>query len=124
MRELANLPIHIANPQAALDHDLLGRYTGIDLILEDRLHHTIVQRKLTPNIPLLLPRIEKAAGVTLGSSFPTSEDWTEIKPYQALSPVAASVSAEALVGPEFSRNNVWLECSLKYTESGEQVLTK
>ena len=103
-----------------MDHDLLGRYTGVNQILDNRLHHTIVQRKLTPNIPLLLPRIEETVDVTLKQSFPASEDWTEIQPYQALSLVAARVAAEAIVGPEFSKDHVWLECSLKYTESGKQ----
>ena len=124
MKEFANLPIHIASPQVALDHDLLGYYTGINLLLEDRLHSSIVQRKLTPNIPLLLPRIEEAVSAALGRSLPASGDWTEIQPYHALSLVAATVSAEALVGPEFSKNPIWLECSLNYTESGEHILAQ
>ena len=40
--ELSLLPPSVASPQGVLEHDLLGLYTGLNLILETRLHYSIV----------------------------------------------------------------------------------
>ncbi|KUI71223.1 Ent-kaurene oxidase [Cytospora mali] len=119
LEELAALPSRVANPQAALEHDLLGHFTGLNLIVENRLHHSIVQRRLTPRLPLLIPRLEKAATDALEDSFPSAEaeEWIEFQPYQALALISARVAADIIVGPAFCNNQVWLDISVKYTEN-------
>lgn len=107
----------VANPQAALEHDLLGRYTGLNLILENRLHHSIVQRKLTPRLPLLIPRMEKSVTDAFEGAFPQGEEWTEFQPYQVLGGISARVAAEAIVGPMFCNDPVWLGVAFNYTEN-------
>ncbi|KAK5999071.1 Cytochrome P450 monooxygenase [Cladobotryum mycophilum] len=121
LEELASLPEKVANPQAALEHDLLGRYTGLNLILENRLHHSIVQRKLTPRLPLLLPRMEKATADSFAQFFPNSEEWTEFQPYQVLGRISARVAADAIVGPALSNNSEWLDIAFNYTENREPL---
>lgn len=58
VQELSTLPPNIADGTKAFEHDLMGSYTGLDFILQSRLHHRIVQRKLTPNLGLLSPHLE------------------------------------------------------------------
>ncbi|PYI10682.1 putative cytochrome P450 [Aspergillus sclerotiicarbonarius CBS 121057] len=106
-----------ASPHGALQHDLLGPYTGLDLILESRIHHTIVQRKLTPRLPCLTPALERELVASFDEVFPDCADWTEVQPFQLLGKVTARLSARAMVGPNFCRNPVWLDISVKYTES-------
>ncbi|KAH9884984.1 cytochrome P450 [Xylariomycetidae sp. FL2044] len=119
LEELASLPTTVASPQAALEHDLLGRYTGLDLILENRMHHTIVQRKLTPKLSLLVPRMEKAVSDAIHANFPPNcgDDWIEFQPYQVLGVVSARVAADVIVGPAFCESKTWLDISFNYTEN-------
>lgn len=117
--EVSRIPSHIAESTAALERDLLGSFTGVGLILESRLHHSIVQRKLTPRLPLLLPRMEAAVTSAFDKLFPQSEEWTEIQPYKVLSGVSSRLSAEVIVGPSFCENPEWLHIAVEYTESCE-----
>ncbi|KAK3291243.1 cytochrome P450 [Chaetomium fimeti] len=115
--EVSRIPSHIAESTAALERDLLGSFTGVGLILESRLHHSIVQRKLTPRLPLLLPRMEAAVTSAFEKNFPQGEEWTEIQPYKVLSAVSSRLSAEVIVGPSFCENPEWLHIAVEYTES-------
>ncbi|KAH3973952.1 hypothetical protein HBH64_162160 [Parastagonospora nodorum] len=116
LEELSSLPSTVVSPHGALEKDLLGPHTGIDLILESRLHHTIVQRKLTPRLPLLTPALEIELSSAVEEHFPACDDWTEFQPYQVLAKISARISARALVGPELCRNKTWLDVSVNYTE--------
>ena len=120
--ELSSLPPSIASPHGALEHDLLGPYTGLDTILESRLHHSIVQRKLTPRLNTLTPCLERELTSAFEDYFPVCNDWTEIKPFRLLGKVAARLSARALVGPSMCRNADWLHISVNYTENRKSCL--
>lgn len=120
--EISRLPSNIAESSAALERDLLGSFTGTDLILESKLHHSIVQRKLTPRLRLLLPRIEQAATGAFMKYLPHSEKWTEFRPYKSLSYVSARLAAEAIVGPAFCENPTWLHVAIEYTEARKPAL--
>ncbi|PQE10350.1 Ent-kaurene oxidase protein [Rutstroemia sp. NJR-2017a WRK4] len=117
IEELSALPQSIASPHGALEHDLLGPYTGLDVILESRLHHSIVQRKLTPRLPTLTAPLEQELIASFEQYFPVCDDWTEITPFRLFGKIAARISARALVGPELCRNPQWLDISINYTES-------
>ena len=117
--ELSGLPSTIASNYGALERDLLGRYTGLNLILESRLHHTIVQRKLTPRLNLITPGLEGELKAAFEDGFPNCDDWTEFRPYMVLAQISARLSARALVGPEFCRDPIWLDIAVNYTENRE-----
>jgi len=117
--ELSHLPSTIASPHGALEHDLLGPYTGLNLILESRLHHSIVQRKLTPRLGLLTPGLENELLLAFEEYFPACDYWTEFQPYQVFGKVSARLSARALVGPSLCCDPTWLDISVNYTESCE-----
>ncbi|KAF7905075.1 uncharacterized protein EAF01_005596 [Botrytis porri] len=117
LEELSRLPANVAEGTAALNGDLVGSFTGVDLILENRLHHSIVQRKLTPRLPLLLPQMEKAVHEGFAQFMPDSEDWTVFQPYKALAYVSARLNAEPIVGPAFSNDHNWLHTAVEFTEN-------
>lgn len=122
LEELSCIPNHIASRNKALEHDLLGHYTGINLIVDSRLHHTIVQRKLTPRLEQLVPGLERELAATFEEHLPAScGEWTEFQPYQTLAKISARLSARALVGPDLCRNATWLDVSINFTESCENA---
>ncbi|KAF2187594.1 putative cytochrome P450 [Zopfia rhizophila CBS 207.26] len=115
--ELSRLPSTTASPHGALESDLLGEYTGLNLILDSRLHHSIVQRKLTPRLGLLTPHLETELQSAFQDNFPACDDWTEFQPYQVFAKLSARLSARALVGPKLCRDPIWLDISVNYTEN-------
>ncbi|MCJ1351569.1 MAG: hypothetical protein MMC33_001553 [Icmadophila ericetorum] len=117
LEELSSLPTTIASPHGALEHDLLGPYTSLDIILDSRLHHSIVQRKLTPRLGILTPYLQNELTAAFEDYFPLCDDWTEIKPYKLLGKLSARLSARAIVGPSTCRDPTWLNISVDYTES-------
>ncbi|KAI1250743.1 hypothetical protein MGN70_007801 [Eutypa lata] len=101
LEELVSLPDEIASIQPALELDLVGRFTGMHLMVESRLHHMIVQRKLIPHLPQLIPRLEESINAGLAKELPhgLSKNWTEIQPYHLLKRVSARLAANMIVGP-------------------------
>ena len=117
VEELSALPPSIASPHGALEQDLLGRYTGLDIILESRLHFAIVQRKLTPRLSILTPFLQDELTTAFDEFFPACNEWTEVQPYKIFAKVAARLSARAMVGPRLCRDPLWLDISVNYTEN-------
>ncbi|KAI2627380.1 putative cytochrome P450 [Hypomontagnella submonticulosa] len=118
VEELASLPVSVASPHGALEHDLLGSYTGLDVILESRLHHSIVQRKLTPRLSVITPRLERELSSLFKQVFPSAVGkWVEFQPYQVFGKLAARLTAHAIVGPAFCDDPVWLDIAVNYTEN-------
>ena len=115
--ELSSLPPSVASPNGALEHDLLGQYTGLNLILESKIHHSIVQRKLTPRLGVLTLSLEDELKSAFEDYFPACEGWTEFMPYQTFGKISARLSGRALVGTAYCRNPTWLDISFNYAES-------
>ncbi|KAI1635622.1 putative cytochrome P450 [Biscogniauxia mediterranea] len=114
--ELSALPVTVASPQDALEKDLKGWYTGMNLILENRLHHSIVQRKLTPRLHQITPLLERKVTKAFEDCFPQAEDWVEFQPNHVFKQISPRLNAPPLVGPEFSDDPVWLDIAYNYTE--------
>ncbi|KAI9034946.1 cytochrome P450 [Aspergillus affinis] len=115
--EHSSLPYSVASNHGALEKDLLDPYTGLNIILESRMHHTIIQRKLTPRLPLLTPALQNELTLAIGESFPVCSEWTEMVPFKVLGQVAARLAARVIVGLVFCRDPRWLDISVNYTES-------
>ncbi|KAJ5921346.1 cytochrome P450 [Penicillium verhagenii] len=81
------------------------------------MHHTIVQRKLTPRLPMLAPILQEELNGAFHQNVPADDDWTDFQPFLNLGQVVARVSARALVGPAFCRNPTWLDISVNYTQN-------
>ncbi|KAI0118644.1 cytochrome P450 [Nemania sp. FL0031] len=115
--ELATLPETIASQQSALSMDLAGPFTGLDMIVENRLNNIIIQRRLTPRLRLLIPRMEQSTREIFDAHFPKGEGWTEIQPFHLLKQVSASLAATVIVGSSLRNDPTWLGISAKYTEN-------
>jgi len=118
IQELSSIPPNIADGTKALEHDLMGPYTGLNFILESRLHHRIVQRKLTPNLGKITPNLEDELGKAVEDLFPkeANDDWTEVQLYPLLLSLTARTSARAFVGTRFCRDQRWLDVAINFVE--------
>lgn len=117
IQELSNLPTEVASGIKALERDLLGRWTGLHMITETRLHHRLVQRKLTPNISLITPSLEDEVNLAIEENFPRDTDnWSPVQPYFALLKVSARVASRVLVGSPWCHNPEWLDIATNFTE--------
>lgn len=117
LEELVLIPPTIASPHGGLEFDLLGSYTGLDHVLESRLHHSIIQRRLTPKLGLLVPGLKRELDSAFVACLPSDEKWVEFQPYQAFSKVSARFSAQAITGPAFAHNEEWLNLEVEYVET-------
>lgn len=117
--ELLSLSLDIASGIKALERDLLGKWTGLAMIIGSRFHYKLVQRKLTPNLSLINPYLEDEVGQAIEEGFPKTEEWTEIQPYYALLMVSARVSSRVLVGFPICQDSRWLDVSMNFTEDSK-----
>jgi cytochrome P450 len=115
--ELSNLPIKVASGIKALERDLLGQWTGLHIIIHSRLHHQLVQKRLTPNLSLVLPALEEEVAASLEACFPQSYEWTSIKLYYRLLEVSSRVSSRVLVGYPICQDPRWIDVSSNFTEN-------
>lgn len=124
LEEIVSLPDEIASIQPALELDLVGRFSGMHMMVESRLHHMIVQRRLIPHLPQLIPRLEESINISLTKELPDGlgNDWTEIQPYHLLKRVSARLAANMVVGPGLCDDPIWLNISFEFTENGEYYL--
>ncbi|KAL8917290.1 MAG: hypothetical protein Q9172_005916 [Xanthocarpia lactea] len=114
--EIKALPIEKANPTVAHAHNLLGSYTKMDLILHSNLHFRMIQTRLTPMLGSLTGPMEDEVKFALNEQFPSSEEWTKMKPYHTILGLVARTSARVFVGLPLCRNEKWLEISTQFTE--------
>ena len=99
----------------------MGRFTGMSLILTNRLHHAIVQRRLTSNLSSIIPDLEEELASAVQDCLPScEEEWKEFSPYHTFERIVARVTAKAVVGSSLCRDVEWLECSTKYIENGKK----
>ncbi|OTA60394.1 cytochrome P450 [Hypoxylon sp. EC38] len=117
LQELTSLPSSIASPHAGLESDLLGPYSGLDFVLETRLHHSIIQRKLTPRLGLVTPGLEAELASALREHLPAYEDWTEFKPYQVFRKISTRLSGNLITGPTFEHKEAWQNLQVNYVEN-------
>lgn len=120
VEEVRVLSSNIANPTVAHAHNLLGRYTKMNLILRSDLHFRMIQAKLTPALGSLTRPMEEEVKYAMDRYFPSSNNaWTSIKPYHKVLELVASTSARVFVGLPLCRSKEWLEISTQFTECGK-----
>ncbi|KAI0472506.1 cytochrome P450 [Xylaria cf. heliscus] len=106
--EIGSLPCEVANPTIAHAHNLLGKYTKMDLILRSDLHFRMIQTKLTPKLGSLTGPMQDEVRWATTHAIPDCEDkWIKVKPYHTILDIVASTSA----------HQRWLEASVQFTEN-------
>ncbi|TVY14663.1 Ent-kaurene oxidase P450 [Lachnellula arida] len=115
--EINELPISVANPTLAHAHNLLGQYTGMDLILRSNLHFRMIQTKLTPHLGRMTGPMQDELDYAIRQDFPEAKEWTSFEPYHVILRCVARISARAFIGLPRCRSETWLDISTNFTEN-------
>ncbi|KAH8432073.1 cytochrome P450 [Aspergillus melleus] len=82
----------------------------------------------TANPPLtpanVLPQIQAEIRESLTEVLPPCEDWTEINVTDVMAVIIARVSSRMFGGTRLSRNEGWIQASLRFAHDGFQAATK
>lgn len=117
--ELAGLQDTVASNILALQYDLVGGWCGLGILDDANLHHRVVGRRITPNLPRLTAELEEEVHGAFEDYLPHSKDgWVEVNPYTILNRLAARVFSRIVVGPEYCRDERWLQFAMNFTENG------
>ena len=121
--ELATLPSSIANSHRTIDFDLMGQYTGLDLMVESRVHLAALQRRLTPRLDVITPALQDELTSALDVCFAdvTASEWKVFTPHKSLNYMSARLSSYVLVGPAFCRDPAWLDLAIEYPKNRESA---
>lgn len=116
--ELAALPYSVANPTDGHMHNLLGDYTGLNILMTTDLHYRMIRKKLTPNLNPIMDFLNKEIPYGFEQDIPKCDnDWASFNVYHTILKLVARTSARSFVGPDFCRSPEWLEIVTQYTEN-------
>ncbi|KAE8391145.1 cytochrome P450 [Aspergillus alliaceus] len=113
--ELRQLPSSTLNALEATFTDHVGDYTTI--LTDSHLHTEAIQKRLTPAIGRLIPRITSELDYAFEVEFPRCDDkFVAINPYEVFLRLVARVGARIFIGDELCREEKWLNASISYTK--------
>ncbi|KAF7513028.1 hypothetical protein GJ744_011294 [Endocarpon pusillum] len=116
--ELRNLPRDKLSSIQALVINMIGKYSGIDIMLRGDLSTRMLQSKLTPNLAIFTTDMKDELNYGLSKDMPECEGcWVEVDIYKVLLHIIARISNRVFVGIEACRNKDWLEASIRYPEN-------
>ncbi|KAB8272529.1 cytochrome P450 [Aspergillus minisclerotigenes] len=114
--------VTIPTMQDRLAHDHVGKYTTI--LNDSHLHTEVIQKRLTPAISRLIPRIIDELDHGFAVEMPECEDkWVLIRPYEVFLRLVARAGARVFVGPELCRTEKWLTASIDFTKNIFMTIT-
>nr|Q9C449.1 RecName: Full=Cytochrome P450 monooxygenase paxP; AltName: Full=Paxilline synthesis protein P [Penicillium paxilli]AAK11528.1 PaxP [Penicillium paxilli] len=114
--ELRQMPSTTLNALEATFTDHVGGYTTI--LTDSHLHTETIQKKLTPAIGRLIPRMISELDHAFEVEFPTCDDqFASINPYTVFLRLVARVGARIFIGDELCREEKWLQASIDYTKN-------
>ena len=70
VNELRVLPNYVASPTIAHAHNLMGKYTNMNIILQNNLHFRTLQLKLTPNLNYLTAPMQEELSYAFEKELP------------------------------------------------------
>ncbi|PIG80539.1 cytochrome P450 [Aspergillus arachidicola] len=122
VEELRQLPLTTLNALEAVFEDHVGTYTTI--LNDSHLHTEVIQKRLTPAISRLIPRIIDELDHGFDVEMPECEDkWVLIRPYEVFLRLVARAGARVFVGPEICRTEKWLTASIDFTKNIFMTIT-
>ncbi|KAB8220002.1 cytochrome P450 [Aspergillus novoparasiticus] len=102
--------------------DHVGKYTTI--LNDSHLHTEVIQKRLTPAISRLIPRIIDELDHGFDVEMPECGDkWVLIRPYEVFLRLVARAGARVFVGPEICRTEKWLTASIDFTKNIFMTIT-
>ena len=118
--ELHSLPKTVANPTDGNMHNLLGNYTGLNILLHTDLHFRVIRGRLTPNLTPTMLAIQDELCYSMRIDYPECRNqWSPIGVYDTILHTVARTSARSFVGAAFCRDVRWLEIVTQFTENCE-----
>ncbi|KAJ5351660.1 cytochrome P450 [Penicillium brevicompactum] len=116
VEELRQLPASTLNALEATFSDHVGEYTTI--LTDSHLHTETIQKRLTPAIGRLIPRITSELEYAFQVELPSCEDrFVAINSYEVFLRLVARVGARIFIGDELCREEKWIEASIEYTKN-------
>jgi hypothetical protein len=113
--EIKALPESILSFQNQVSARFLGKYTGLGV--NDTLVHS-VKVDLTKNIISILQELQDEVDYAVARHIGDCPEWKELPLYNMLLHLVALLSGRIFVGLPLSRNETWLEATLRYTIDG------
>jgi hypothetical protein len=113
--QIKALPESILSFQNQVSARFLGKYTGLGV--NDTLVHS-VKVDLTKNIISILQELQDEVDYAVSKHIGDCPEWKEIPLYNMLLHLVALLSGRIFVGLPLSRNETWLEATLRYTIDG------
>lgn len=111
--ELANLPDDVLASNEAIVNDMMGPYTGADILLKRYLGHHAVNTKLTPQLHMLVEHIEEELEITAGEDpLNITDEWSEHRLSPYIYRLMARITSRLFLGVPICRDKRWLQLQL------------
>ncbi|GAP84828.2 putative cytochrome P450 [Rosellinia necatrix] len=111
--ELANLTDDRLASNEAIVNDMMGPYTGADILLKRYLGHHAVNTKLTPQLHMLVEHIEEELEITASEDpLDITEEWSEHRLSPYIYRLMARITSRLFLGVPICRDKRWLQLQL------------
>lgn len=115
--EIRSLPEDKVSSPQALSDKTLGTYSGVDIILESRLHVHALQQHLTPTLAAVVGVVREELDFAASVDLPACQDqWVSVDMHATLARLVSRLSSRIFGGTELSRNEEWLTTSIQYPQ--------
>ncbi|KAI0155226.1 cytochrome P450 [Xylariaceae sp. FL1272] len=115
VKELRDLPDKILDLREALNQFTLAPQLGMGNPKLTGFMEKLVRADLTRALPRLHHGLTDETKRTIADELPQSEDWEQVKMHRVLLRIIATVSGSAFIGPEYCRDETYLDASIMYT---------
>lgn len=100
IQELNKLPQHYISSRKSHSTSLTGYLNGMDVVTETGHHVKMLLSRVTPALPVLLPKIGHRVQATMNKKLPKEgEGWVSVKPIEEIVLCIAQAVAVSLFGP-------------------------
>ena len=113
MDEVRSLPEDKLSLRREVYYKMHGRYT--DLGTDHPVGIGAIRTDLTNNIGRMLPEMQDECIYALEREIGRAPEWTKVSLYQKLLQLSALTNGRMFVGLPLSRNQDWIDMSIKYT---------
>ncbi|GFN17292.1 hypothetical protein AtubIFM55763_004265 [Aspergillus tubingensis] len=118
MDEIRTLTRDATGSVPPLVQDYPGEYTHGMPFLRSDLQNRVLQQKLTPNLPSLVPVMIEELKFAMQMEMPKcADEWTTIDIMPILSRIITRITSRIFLGPKEGRNEEWLRATVEYTKN-------
>lgn len=121
--ELRKLPERCLNATAALVDSVLGKYSGVDLLLRDHLSSDMCRGPLTKNLSNIVPQMSHELQLAYPEVFQACENGDQVAyvAYKSIYSLISRISSRVFVGAPICHNQEWIEPVRSYPMDVEKT---